>query len=92
MNKYLHHFVTTRNTRALAALGGLALVFPFCRIDRFRRSFLSSAVRLWSLLHQGIIKGVSGQDSVRASGQCQGSHCSLKTTSGQCLGSQDKAA
>ena len=34
MNGYLNYFVAARNTRASAALGGLALVILRCRTDR----------------------------------------------------------
>ena len=46
----LNNFVATRNTRASAALGHLALVIPRSRTDQFSRSFLSAAVHLWNLL------------------------------------------
>ena len=35
MNEYLNHLVGARNTRAIAALGELALVILHCRIDQF---------------------------------------------------------
>ena len=53
MNEYLHHFVATRNIRALAALSELALMIPRCRTNQFSRLFLPAAVRLWNLLPSG---------------------------------------
>ena len=43
MNEYLNQFVAARNTRALAALGELALTIPRCRTGQFNRSFLPAA-------------------------------------------------
>ena len=57
MNKYLKHFIAARNTRALAALGELALVNPRCRTDQLSRSFVPAASRLWNLLPSGVPSG-----------------------------------
>ena len=35
MNEYLHHFIATRDTRASAALGKLALMMLRCKTDKF---------------------------------------------------------
>ena len=57
MNEHLNRFVAARNTRALAALGELALVFPLCRADQSSWSFLPAAVHLWSLIQSGVFSG-----------------------------------
>ena len=54
LNEYLNQFVTASNTRALAALGELALMIPHCRTDQFSLSFLSTAVLMWDLLPSGV--------------------------------------
>ena len=46
LHENLHYFVAALNSRALAALGDLALVMPRCRTDKLRRSFFSAAVHL----------------------------------------------
>ena len=46
LNKYLKHFVVTRNTRTSAALGEMVLMIPGCRTDQFSQSFLPVADRL----------------------------------------------
>ena len=53
MNEYLNHFVTSRNTKASAAVGELALVIPGYRTNQFGRPFLPAAARLWNLLPSG---------------------------------------
>ena len=40
MKEYLHHSVVTRNTRASAVLGELALVILHRRTDQLSRPFL----------------------------------------------------
>ena len=57
MNEYLKHLDATRNTRASAAVGELALVIPFCRTDQFSPSFLSGGVRLCNVLPSGVFSG-----------------------------------
>ena len=57
MNGHLNYFVAAHNTRALAALGGLALVNPSCRTDQFSRSFLPAAISLRNLLLSGVFSG-----------------------------------
>ena len=55
-NKYLNS-VAALNTRALPALGELALVIPCCRTDQFSRSFLPAAELLWNFLPSGVLSG-----------------------------------
>ena len=55
MNGYLNHFAAARNTRTSAALSELGLVILCCRTDKFSRSFLPAAVRLWNLLLPGVL-------------------------------------
>ena len=50
INEYLNNFVTVSNTRALTALGELALVILRCRTQQFSWSFLPAAVLLWAML------------------------------------------
>ena len=57
MHGYLNHFIAARITRALAALGDLALVNPRCRPNPFSRLFLPSAARLRNLLPSGEFSG-----------------------------------
>ena len=59
MNEYLNRFVIARNTRALAALGVLALVIPRYKADQFSRSFLPAVVRLSNFLPSGVFTGGS---------------------------------
>ena len=56
LNGYLNHFVAARNTKTSTALGVLALVIPRYRTDKFSRSFLPAALRLWNLLQSGMLR------------------------------------
>ena len=57
MNENLHHFVTTRNTTASAALGEITFVIPHCRTEQISRSFLPTAGCMWYLLPLGVFSG-----------------------------------
>ena len=69
LRKYLHYFVTTRNTRASAAMCELALEIG--RTDLFSLSRLPIVVRLWNLLSLNGFSGGSLGSFKSAINSCQ---------------------
>ena len=57
INEYRNPFITSRNTRASAALGALSLVIQCCRTDQFSRSFLPAVECPRILLPLGVFSG-----------------------------------